>query len=203
MTKQLEFDFEEWRDVKGYEGLYKVSSHGRVVSYRGNQPKYLAQSSIGATREYLAVCLTSPNKPTKSKLVHRLVALNFISNPENKACVNHIDNNPRNNRVDNLEWATHQENADHRKVTHTNVNRRSKPRGYAESQIEWIKSRLEKKWSVLQIANTLEVVPITVYAILAKHGIKAAGKRGRKPKDGKRNAKLPSNQRAVGLGRVL
>lgn len=101
---------EIFRDVVGYEGKYKVSNLGNVLSLNfcgTNKPRLLKakQHHTG----YMLVRLTNG----KNKLVHTLVAQAFIPNPENKRCVNHKDGNKRNNNVANLEWCTHKENVQH------------------------------------------------------------------------------------------
>ena len=97
---------EEFRDIKGYEGLYQVSNYGRVKTIKirnsvnvHNKTKILKQceSKFG----YYIVNLSN-----KSQRVHRLVALTFIPNLKNYYCVNHIDGNKHNNKIDNLEWCT-------------------------------------------------------------------------------------------------
>ena len=98
---------EEWKDVIGYEGLYQVSTLGRVYSKKTNL--YLVQMS---KRGYMAVNLYF-NRKMSTRTVHRLVALAFIPNPENKPQVNHIDYDRTNNKLSNLEWVTVQENSDH------------------------------------------------------------------------------------------
>lgn len=106
---------EEWRNVVGYEGLYKISSKGRVKSYQGRhkKPKILKMSTT--TTGYKKVELTK-NKRKKSLKVHRLVAEAFLLNAENKPYVNHIDSNPLNNNVTNLEWCTQKENMIHSSI---------------------------------------------------------------------------------------
>lgn len=103
---------EEWRDVVGYEGLYKVSSYGRIKSYhkRYKKPRILKTSMT--TTGYRKVELRK-NKVKKSLKIHRLVAEAFISNEEKKPYVNHLDSNPLNNNVNNLEWCTQKENMIH------------------------------------------------------------------------------------------
>lgn len=108
---------EIWKDIPGYEGLYKVSNYGRVLSLpRGKQwPYRQTHNNIRKQRvkgHYYQVNLSKDGK-TKCLLVHRLVALAFIANPLNLPCVNHKDENPLNNRVDNLEWCTYQYNANY------------------------------------------------------------------------------------------
>lgn len=105
-------NIEEWRDVVGYEGLYKVSSHGRIKSYheRYKKPRILKTSMT--TTGYRKVELAK-NKKKKSLKVHRIVAEAFILNEENKPYVNHLDSNPLNNNVNNLEWCTQKENMIH------------------------------------------------------------------------------------------
>lgn len=102
---------EEWRDVLGFEKYYQVSSFGRVKSLLHKKPRILKQQFIG--RGYLCVHLRHLGMDAPSTLVHRLVAQAFIPNPEGKPQVNHIDGDKTNNRVDNLEWATAQENLLH------------------------------------------------------------------------------------------
>lgn len=89
---------------------YKISREGRVVSLKFNRGKELKQGAD--TNGYLLVKLFTNNKPHTVK-VHRLVALAFIPNPENKPQVNHKDGNKQNNNEWNLEWATNGENGKH------------------------------------------------------------------------------------------
>lgn len=96
---------EEWRAIKGYEGLYEVSNDGRVRRVQQClKPAY--------TRGYAHVSLCKEGK-IKTLRITRLVAETFIENPENKAQVNHKDGNPKNDSVENLEWATPSENTQH------------------------------------------------------------------------------------------
>lgn len=98
---------EEWRDIKGYEGLYQVSNLGRVR----NKTQYIL-SAGQSKRRYLTVSLWKNNKG-KTFFVHRLTAEAFISNIENKYDVNHKNGNKIDNRVQNLEWTTRAENIRH------------------------------------------------------------------------------------------
>lgn len=103
---------EIWKDVVGYEGLYKVSNFGNVMSFQPNcrnHSQYLAPFDNGG---YFRVTLTKNRKRT-NHLVHRLVADAFIPNPESKEAVNHIDGCKTNNHIDNLEWVTKGENTRH------------------------------------------------------------------------------------------
>lgn len=95
---------EEWRAVVGYEGLYEVSNMGKVKRLKVLKP------DIVFGYERVTLCVN--NKP-KHYYLHCLVAKAFISNPENKLFVNHIDNNRKNNTVSNLEWVTQIENINH------------------------------------------------------------------------------------------
>lgn len=111
---------EIWKDIKGYEGLYQISSFGNVksldryiINKNGDKQyfpgKYLTQ---GISDSYLKVTLSKNNKQRTFR-VHILVAIAFIPNPENKPEVNHIDGNKKNNKVNNLEWNTRSENELH------------------------------------------------------------------------------------------
>jgi len=95
---------EIWKDVIGYEGLYKVSNTGKVFSTRYNR-------LIGRIdyKGYYKVHLCKFGD-RKKVFVHRLVAYAFIPKVEGKNCIDHIDGNPSNNCVENLRWCTHKEN---------------------------------------------------------------------------------------------
>lgn len=103
---------EIWRNLKGYEGLYEVSSLGKVKSLqrRGATTKIIKprKNSNG----YLIVGLHK-NGIRKEVAIQRLVAMTFIKNVKGKPEVNHIDGNKENNNVSNLEWVTHKENMEH------------------------------------------------------------------------------------------
>lgn len=109
---------EIWKDVPGYEGLYKVSNYGRVKSMYFNAKKTLGYNiklnpkiiKQGIDRHgYLFIRLYCGNR-IKRFSIHRLVAILFVPNPNNLSEVNHIDENPKNNHADNLEWCTHKYN---------------------------------------------------------------------------------------------
>ena len=109
---------EIWRPVVGYEGLYEVSSYGRVRSLdryvKGKGESYWLRkgrvlSPIKDTNGYLLINLCCNGKP-KTINVHRLVAQAFIPNPDNLLEVNHIDEDKINNRADNLEWCSRKYN---------------------------------------------------------------------------------------------
>lgn len=112
---------EEWRDIEGYEDLYKISNLGRVKSLVGfNGHEYIKREKIlKPSRQYVGnnysryIVNLSKNKKRKSFKIHRLVAKAFIPNIENKMKINHKDGNPLNNKVDNLEWCTQKENIIH------------------------------------------------------------------------------------------
>lgn len=111
---------EFWKDIQGFEGIYQVSNLGRVRSLDRfiscdnkmwlKKGKIMSQHthSIGYKRISL-----HKNSVKHKLLVHRIVATAFISNPDNKPDINHIDGNPQNNYVGNLEWITESENTQH------------------------------------------------------------------------------------------
>ena len=100
---------EEWKPIKGYEGLYEVSNMGRVKSLHYGKERIM--STPDDSSGYKRVKLTK--QITKGKQVHRLVAEAFIPNPMNLLVVNHLDGDKHNNCVSNLEWCSNKENTNH------------------------------------------------------------------------------------------
>ena len=99
----MNYENEIWKPIVGCEGLYEVSSYGRVRSLKRKAPRILKLKKD--PDGYSEVGLYIDGKQ-KQFLVHRLVAEAFIPNPENKATVDHIDRVRDNNFVENLRWAT-------------------------------------------------------------------------------------------------
>lgn len=94
---------EEWRDIKGYEGLYQISNYGRVKSLGRNTTKGKIRKLQVSGNGYLSVTL-SKNGVVKRYAVHRLVAESFIPNPHNLPQINHRNEVTTDNFVENLEW---------------------------------------------------------------------------------------------------
>ncbi len=128
------------KDIKGYEGLYAVTRSGRIWSYpktkrneKGMWLKPFIQSKkrVNGTIYSLASVGLRKNKKRRLFLVHRLIAITYIPNPENKPDVNHIDGDSLNNWDWNLEWNTKFENMQHAERTglsnqHTEKQRKSR-----------------------------------------------------------------------------
>ena len=117
---------EQWRMIPDYEGLYMVSNLGRVKSlnYNGTGQERIMKPTV-YSGGYFRVKLWK-NKIPKLYLVHRLVAQTFIQNPDNLPEINHKDENPANNRVENLEWCDRKYNINYgtrtEKYIRTNTN---------------------------------------------------------------------------------
>lgn len=104
---------EIWKEIEGYEGKYQVSNTGEVKSlnYRGGgKTKLLKQIPDKDGYKTIQLC---KNGKIKSYKVHRLVAIAFIPNPDNLPIVNHKDEDPSNNNVNNLEWCTQKYNVNY------------------------------------------------------------------------------------------
>lgn len=102
---------EIWKDVVGFEGLYQVSNLARIKVV-GKEYIMIQNNDKPNFMGYNLVTLKK-NNTRKTIRVHRLVAIAFIPNPENKPQVNHINAIKTDNRVENLEWATASENSIH------------------------------------------------------------------------------------------
>ena len=116
--------------VVGFERFYRLYIDGQIWSVRSG--KFLKQED---TKGYKRVTL-SMNGNTKRYQVHRLVAIHFVPNPTSKPCVNHIDGNPSNNNMKNLEWCTYQENEIHSYSVLGKINNNRKLSSEAISDIK-------------------------------------------------------------------
>lgn len=114
---------EIWKDVVGYEGIYEVSNKGRVRTHKDKvswskrykkwrhwKQRYLKDKTPNGRDVRVSLW---KNGKCEYFLVHRLVAFAFIPKIEGKNCINHIDGNPKNNNVENLEWCNYLENTRH------------------------------------------------------------------------------------------
>ena len=112
-----ELNIEIWRDIKGYEGLYQISNLGNVK----NTKTLKILKACNNTHGYKIVILYRDGK-RKCLQIHRLLALNFIPNNENKTCVDHINNIRLGNRLKNLRFVTSQENNRNRSIGKRNTS---------------------------------------------------------------------------------
>ena len=99
-------DGDLWKDVMGYEGLYKVSKNGNVMSFWRKKPRYLTAKTYSSKRSgyLLEYLLRGKDGKNRYMMAHMLVAEHFIPNPLGYKHIMHIDGNPRNNNIDNLRW---------------------------------------------------------------------------------------------------
>ena len=101
-------DGEIWKDIPNYEGLYKISSLGRIISSYSR--RILSPTISGHKgKDYYAITLVK-NGIKKRFHIHKLVALSFIPNPDNLPCIDHINTDRYDNRVENLKWCSFSQN---------------------------------------------------------------------------------------------
>lgn len=135
---------EIWKDYKGYEGIYRVSNLGNIM----RMPRTVVDS-IGRVRKFSGHILRkysgvhgyeyvtlSKDGVERSEFVQRMVALMFVENddPKHKIEVNHIDENKKNNRADNLEWVTRSENARHGTCIKRMIDTRNRKNSYGSEK---------------------------------------------------------------------
>lgn len=171
---------EIWKDIEGYEDCHQISNQGRVRSfykYDAKQKRYIKKEYIhniydhpvGHKQAYKYVNLSAPNRTGQLK-VHRLVLQAFVPNPENKCCCNHIDSNPSNNNLYNLEWVTHKENMQHSmKYGRIAMN---KKRYFAVEMMDKVVSFYKEGYGIDKVARKCKIPSQAVKDILIKKDIK-------------------------------
>jgi len=99
---------EIWKNINDYNGLYQISNTGKIRSVQLDIPTILKLNNNGYG--YIVVKLIKNKRSTKF-YIHRLLAIHFISNPNNYIMVDHIDGDPSNNNISNLRWCNKKLNA--------------------------------------------------------------------------------------------
>lgn len=163
------------KDIEGWEGLYAIYRDGRVWSYPRNRKtgKFLKPTfnpSYGG-KGYLFVELRK--RPIRKRIaIHRLLAKAFIPNPENRPEVNHKNGITTDNRVENLEWVTHQENMAHAKI-HNLINHPKGENHYkhklTSKEVLRIRELSKKRGQPKKLASFYGMNIHTIYQI--KYGI--------------------------------
>ena len=161
---------EEWKEIKGFEGAYLISNKGNVLSLprNGSKIKEPTLRKISYTHDGYAKVRLIYNGKDETKRIHRLVAEAFVSNPEKKETVNHIDGNKKNNESCNLEWANRSEQMEHaykkrlKKPVH--VNRKLTDAQAEEIRREYVK--YSKECGTVALAKKYNVTNATIGMIV-------------------------------------
>ena len=156
---------EIWKDIKGFEDRYQISNFGNVKSLRyggRNEIRNLVPKVNNKGYEWVELFA---NGERRCLQVHRLVADAFLPNPNKYPIINHKDENPRNNRVENLEWCDQKYNVhyyfEHHKERYKKLNFDKGPRNHRRRDgCFWINGPSKRKKKVIQIdkdGNTIKI----------------------------------------------
>lgn len=159
---------EIWKPIKDYEGYYEVSNLGRIkslerVDCKGQSRKEKIKKHGNDKDGYKLTTLCKDRVKTNFR-VHRLVALHFVPNPNNKPFINHKDNNPANNLFSNLEWCTAKENTEYcrNQLRHPEFGENHKDAKLTNAQALQI---FKMKGKCTEIAKAFNVSPLIVSRI--------------------------------------
>lgn len=163
MKTRSKYSVEQWIPVNGYEGLYSISSHGRVHRMQGPDTKRCPRIHFGHRKpnDYMIVWLFGPESPRRA-YIHRLVADAFIPNPHGLPQVNHIDSDPSNNHVENLEWCNRSQNARHSAM----VCRGNSYRQMTPAKVRVVLRCAEQGMSQTEIGNIFDVTNSCIYRVV-------------------------------------
>ena len=151
LFNQMENTNEIWKDIQGFEGLYQVSNLGSIKTTSGYFIGERILKTSKSNKGYLRVVLYK-NKVRTFLSVHKIVAMTFIPNAENKAQVNHKNLIKTDNRAENLEWVTQQENISHARKNNCYVGENNSRATITEKIASEIKQLLKEKKSILDIS---------------------------------------------------
>lgn len=184
MSTGISLEKEIWKPIKGFRGIYEVSSNGRVRSLdrrilvqkengdtylRSKKGKVLAPKKISKDKDYVSVCLRNSGI-AKYLLIHRVVAFAFILNKSKLPCINHKDSDPTNNKACNLEWVTYKKNTKHG-MESGKVNQRKGQsiRSRSEKEYSEIKTLHKAGLSQRKMSRLLKIPESTINSIIRRY----------------------------------
>jgi len=182
---------EIWKDVKDYEGLYKVSNLGRIKRLDGYivvndqyhkriYKKQIKEKIISQSKDnsgYYLVTLIDTRKANKNKnfkreRVHVIVAKSFLNKEKYHQCVNHKDGDKANNKVENLEWCTCQQNVQHSFKLGLSIVPKGEKNHCAkltQKDVDYIRTNYkfrDKNFGTVALSKKFKVCPSTISLII-------------------------------------